>query len=374
GVHRVFSFTTITVLRFLSRHQGRIAHVDDLVSRNIGLQQILRLVPGDLVDDALLVDAALGFDISDRLRNDGRRRTGEFRHDIEDRGRIGAVAVLAVGSDEGVGEIMRAVAIGDEEALDQIRILIRVFGRGEDRVADRYGRDIAGPGQEMELAAPYRTGDRHTRHDRRIDRAAGDGGEAVAGRLQWLHRDIVHGEAIMPRRFADGVMERGADLADRDRMAFEVGDGFKPRIPRLVRRDKGKVEIARRIAARGGDQLELALCGEGEEGGGHPDGAEIDIARSDRDRGRLGGIEEHHLDIDPLLLEITARDADRYTGESDLFRETDLYMVFRVRARKVAKPGDAERRGGNERQDNLLHESSHVLSSPRAGEGRFVWR
>src|ERR1700749_39424 len=62
---------------FLSWHQCRIAHIDDRVGRDVGLQQIQRFVPGDLVDNVVLVDAAFGLDIGNRLRDNRRRRAGE---------------------------------------------------------------------------------------------------------------------------------------------------------------------------------------------------------------------------------------------------------------------------------------------------------
>src|SRR5262249_23122610 len=74
------------------------------------------------------------------------------------------------------------------------------------------------------------------------------------------------------------------------------------------------------------------------------------------------------LDIDALLLEIAARDADRHAGKPDLLREADLDVVLRPRRGGIAQRREHSH-GGDERHGNLLHWSSHFLSTSASGRG-----
>src|SRR6185312_11455165 len=111
------------------------------------------------------------------------------------------------------------------------------------------------------------------------------------------------GDAIDLGNLEHEMLQRRAELGDRDRMTAEILEGMQASRISLVRDQHADALEASALPSAGGDDLERALPREVEERRSHGGRREIAIARGDRERNRLRRAEGHDLGIEAFACE-----------------------------------------------------------------------
>src|SRR5690348_17818124 len=129
----------------------RETFVDEFLGLDVAFQELLRAVPGDLALDVAEIDAALGIEVRHDLGELVFRLLGEIGEDAPHLLDARPVAALALRADEGVVQIGQSLAIGDEEALDEIGLGVRDRGRSKEHRAAEAVADVADIAERMDL-------------------------------------------------------------------------------------------------------------------------------------------------------------------------------------------------------------------------------
>ena len=262
---------------------------------------------------------------------------GVFRDDGEDvRGRR-AVLPPAVGSGKGVVQLLRTLAVGAQEAPDDLGPAVRDLRRREHRLVlpRRLVADIA---HDLHGAAIDRRRDRRRRHHRGIGLAAGHRRDRVRHRLHRQNPDALQIDAVFLGDQRGAVMRRRADLRHRDGMIGHLLERRPAGGMRTVGDDEGEELEARRFVHRAGDDLDQALAAHAVERAREAGHAEIDRARRDRNGDRLGRLERHEFDAQAFGREVALLLRDEQMADAAR-ADTDLDRLVRG-PRRTEHPGD----------------------------------
>ena len=147
-------------------------------------------------------------------------------------------------------------------------------------------------------------------HEHGVDLAGLERPDHRADFLERPDADVLDREAEFFRRDGAHVMEGGADLGHRQRLALQLRRLREPGLIGLLGRQEGHAVDILALVQHAADGLDRALAGKVDETAGDARDGEIRVARGHRNRGRRGGLEEPEFDVQAFLLEIAPFEGD----------------------------------------------------------------